>query len=160
MAFRGSKSAVLVVLWLCSCKERGPLSLQDSEGRSFSARCQEELSSCVLEQQSGPRAGGAAPSLRAGGRYIGVCDSPHDADCRLLTCSSDSACPAPGRAPSGSCIGGLCVDPRREIATSDAVMLCLAGSGLGHAEARQVERYALALNCGTPCRVPAPCERR
>jgi hypothetical protein len=39
-------------------------------------------------------------------------------------------------------------------------MLCLAGTGLGHAEAKQVERYALGLNCGAPCVVPKPCERR
>jgi hypothetical protein len=160
MASHAIASLVLAALGLCACKERASLTLRDSEGRTFSARCPEELSSCVLTQESGARAGGAAPSLRAKGRYIGVCDSTHDADCRLLTCSSDAECPAPGRAPSGSCIGGACVDPRSEINASDAVMLCLAGSGLGHAEPRQIERYALALNCGTPCRVPTPCERR
>jgi hypothetical protein len=38
-------------------------------------------------------------------------------------------------------------------------MLCLAGSGLGSEQARQVERYALGMNCGAPCKVPAPCRQ-
>lgn len=57
-------------------------------------------------------------------------------------------------------MGGLCIEPTHDIASADAVMLCLAGTGLGHDQARQVERYALGLNCGTPCSVPKPCERR
>jgi hypothetical protein len=36
-------------------------------------------------------------------------------------------------------------------------MLCLAGTGLGRETPAQVERYALALNCGNPCRIPTPC---
>ena len=34
-------------------------------------------------------------------------------------------------------------------------MLCLSGTGLGRETPRQIERYALALNCGKPC----PCPR-
>ena len=152
---RGSALALLAVV---SCKGRAPLTLHDTEGRVFEARCEGELATCALQQRTGPRA--ASPSkLRAEGRYVGVCESDHAADCRALVCSNDDECPAPGRAPRGSCVGGHCIDPTHEIASSDAAMMCLAGTGLGHGEARQVERYALGLNCGTPCRVPKPCER-
>lgn len=159
MAFaRCLRCSGFVLLAVVSCKGRSPLTLHDTEGRVFEARCEGELSTCALEQRTGPRA--AAPSqLRARGRYVGVCESDHDADCRALVCSNDAECPPPGRAPQGSCVGGHCIDPTHDIASSDAVMLCLAGTGLGHEEARQVERYALGLNCGAPCRVPKPCER-
>jgi hypothetical protein len=36
-------------------------------------------------------------------------------------------------------------------------MLCLSGTGLGRETPAQIERYALALNCGSPCKIPAPC---
>ena len=152
-----------LILFFCSllgaCKGRAELTLHDTEGRVFSARCREGLASCALTQREGPRASSAS-SLRASGRYVGVCDSGHDADCRLLVCAGDDECPPTGSATKGSCIGGLCIDPVHDIAASDSVMACLAGSGLGHADARQVERYALGLNCGTPCSIPKPCERR
>lgn len=149
----------LTLFALTACNGPKSLTLHDTEGRVFSARCAAEMSSCVLQQKQGPH-GAGAPVLRANGRYIGVCDSAHDADCRLLTCTGDDDCPAAGRAPHGSCVGGLCTDPTHEITSSDSVMSCLAGTGVGHAEARQVERYALGLNCGTPCVIPKPCERR
>lgn len=158
---RSSRSVAmtLTLLALSACKGPTTLRLQDSEGRVFHARCEIGLFSCTIVQQEGPR-GAAAPVLRDTGRYIGVCDSDHAADCRVLTCSGDGDCPPPGRAPHGSCIGGLCSNPTHDITSADAVMLCLAGTGLGHAEAKQVERYALGLNCGAPCVVPKPCERR
>jgi hypothetical protein len=90
-------------------------------------------------------------------------DSPHLGDCRALACAADSDCPptsggAP-RATTGTCVGSLCVEPSHELGAEDAIFLCLAGTGLGHERADQVTRYALALNCGTPCRVPAPCRQ-
>jgi hypothetical protein len=38
-------------------------------------------------------------------------------------------------------------------------MLCLWGKGLGRDTPKQVERLSMALNCGTPCKVPAPCRQ-
>jgi hypothetical protein len=57
----------------------------------------------------------------------------------------------------GQCLNQRCSDPAQEIGVQDSVMLCLSGSGLGRETPRQIERYALGLNCGSPCRVPAPC---
>ncbi|MFZ5891673.1 MAG: hypothetical protein ACOY0T_11520 [Myxococcota bacterium] len=153
-------ATILTVHALLSCKGPTEVSVRDTEGRVFSARCPGAPETCTLKQQAGPRAANATPALRASGRFVGVCDSSHDADCRALTCASDDDCPPPGKAQGGSCLAGFCVDPTHDIASSDAVMACLAGSGLGHADARQVERYALGLNCGTPCTIPKPCERR
>jgi hypothetical protein len=38
-------------------------------------------------------------------------------------------------------------------------MLCLAGTGKPGNTPLQVQRYAMALNCGSPCKVPAPCRQ-
>jgi hypothetical protein len=85
-------------------------------------------------------------------------DSVHLADCRPLICSNDGECPPVHGLETGACVGSLCVNPANSLIAEDAVMLCLAGTGVGHEKPAQVERYALALNCGEPCAVPAPCE--
>ncbi|MGC4090928.1 MAG: hypothetical protein QM756_24255 [Polyangiaceae bacterium] len=159
MASARSLGAVLVLTLLSACKTQANVDLRDSEGRVFSARCSGDISTCALTRREGG-AGSPTPKLRASGRYIGVCDSEHPADCRLITCQGDDGCPASGRAAHGACVGGLCVDPLHEIDENDSVMSCLAGTGVGHSEPRQVERYALGLNCGKPCSIPAPCQRR
>jgi len=58
-----------------------------------------------------------------------------------------------------TCLAELCIDPVKKISTADAIMLCLAGTGLGRNTGRQAERYALGLNCGDPCVVPSACRQ-
>lgn len=146
------------------CRGQAPLLARDSEGRAFRVNCTSEQTPCLLTQESGPQSGHVA-ILRADGRLLGVCDSGdgrqplHPASCRPLICTADADCPRAPGALGGSCVGDLCIDPTKSIGTADAVMLCLAGTGLGHEQPRQIDRYALAANCGDPCQVPAPCRR-
>jgi hypothetical protein len=56
-------------------------------------------------------------------------------------------------------VNGLCTEPSQPLGVTDAVMLCLAGTGTGHGSAQQAERFAMALNCGEPCRIPSPCRQ-
>ncbi len=142
---------------LLGCKESSRQELRDSEGRRFDLECAAAGEHCVLRTE------GVALSYR--GRLVGICPaqgaSPlHPADCRALVCKADTDCPPPTGATRGSCLDGLCVDPSRPLGSDDAVMLCLAGTGTGHQTPQQVERYALGLNCGEPCAVPAPCQKR
>lgn len=148
------------------CRRRGPLLVKDTEGRAFTVRCNEGGASCSLSPAPGAApSAGARPVLSTEGRVLGVCDAlgpeaaVHPADCRALRCAGDAECPPIHGPGSGTCIDGLCVDAARPLIASDAVMLCLAGTGTGHAAPRQVERYALGLNCGTPCVVPSPCRK-
>jgi len=151
---------------LAGCKSTSERELVDTEHRHFSAKCQRN-GECVLSQTSGDRHPGdkSALALARLGRLVGVCDvvSGHGpdtpADCRALVCQSDSDCPPSHGLKDGQCLNGLCTDPAQALAPEDAVMLCLAGSGLGSEQPHQVERYALGLNCGTPCKVPAPCRK-
>lgn len=158
-------SAAALWLLVSSCKTKPELVVSDSEGRRFAVSCQAEERSCALTQTQGPKAEATRPALEASGHVVGVCDRsgdspPHPADCRPLVCERDADCPPIHGPASGSCIDRRCVDPAQPLVSNDAVMLCLAGLGLGHATRAQVERYALGLNCGTPCVVPAPCQAR
>ena len=102
-------------------------------------------------------------------RLVAVCDvkagssasqaPPPDA-CRPIVCESDENCPmlADG-VVRATCLGKLCVEPVAKIRTADAIMLCLAGTGLGRSTGQQAERYALGLNCGSPCKVPTACRQ-
>jgi hypothetical protein len=104
-----------------------------------------------------------AHALLLGGRLVGICDvkeaepprGPYD--CRTLSCQDDKDCPPLHDMADGQCVHGHCSDPAEALGVQDAVMLCLAGTGLGRETPAQIERYALALNCGTPCQIPAPC---
>lgn len=154
----------MLALALCAaCNTRSERTIKDSEGRAFVLQCRERERGCTVTQRGGPKAAVAGAVLRAEGRVVGVCDggteSLNIADCRPLVCQQDDDCPPLHGTSSRSCINGLCVDPMHEVNSEDAVMLCLAGTGLGHAEALQVERYALGLNCGEPCKVPSPCRQ-
>jgi hypothetical protein len=146
-----------------SCKEKPERSVKDTEGRSFTLHCRPGESSCGVSQSAGPKSAVAGLSLHAEGRLVGVCSGEgtnvHPADCRPLVCQTDTECPPTHGAGSESCLDGLCVDPSHEIGAEDAVMLCLAGTGIDHTQPRQVERYALGLNCGSPCVVPSPCRQ-
>jgi hypothetical protein len=157
-------STVALLLWLVGCGKTGPRTLRDSEGRTFSALCAEGR--CKIEQKAGPqREGKQSQAILGAGRLVGICDvasseaEPETHDCRPLLCESDADCPPDHGMKDGQCLNGRCSDPAGEVSVKDAILLCLAGTGLGRSTPRQVERYALALNCGSPCRVPAPCQK-
>jgi hypothetical protein len=151
---------------LASCKGTSERQLVDTERRHFSAKC-ERTGECVLSQTSGAKRAGdkSALTLLRVGRLVGICDVvpgqalDTPAECRALVCESDSDCPPRHGLKDGQCLNALCSDPAQPLSPEDSVMLCLAGSGLGNEQARQVERYALGLNCGTPCKVPSPCRQ-
>jgi len=158
-------SCVLPVLGTLELACDGPTerTLSDSEGRRFAAQCNPE-GACKLEQKAGPRrAGKTAQELVTGGRLVGICDvKPGEAaagpfDCRPLRCVSDSDCPPAHHLADGQCLNRWCSDPAGQLGVQDSILLCLAGTGLGRETPSQIERYALALNCGTPCKIPAPC---
>jgi len=151
---------------LGGCKSTSERQLADTERRHFAAKCQ-RTGECALSQTSGDRRPGTktALSLVRVGRLVGICDvvpgkAPETpGDCRALVCQSDADCPPGHGLKDGQCLNALCTDPAQTLVPEDSVMLCLAGSGLGNEQARQIERYALGLNCGTPCKVPAPCRQ-
>jgi hypothetical protein len=151
---------------LAACKRTSEREIVDTERRHFSAKC-ERSGECALQQISGDKrpSDKSALSLIRAGRLVGICDvipgrGPETpAECRALVCQSDADCPPGHGLKDGQCLNALCTDPAEPLSPVDSVMLCLAGSGLGNEQARQVERYALGLNCGTPCKVPAPCRQ-
>jgi hypothetical protein len=163
---RGLGLTVLLGAAAVACKSTPALLFRDSEGRAFRAHC-EQRDECTLEQRSGPRWSGdkRGLALRSESRIVGVCNtaegSPVEspADCRPLVCAKDTDCPPAHGLPKGSCLGGLCTDQSRAIDVSDAVMLCFAETGLGRGTPAQVERLAMAEQCGTPCTVPTPCRQ-
>jgi hypothetical protein len=147
----------------CETKE-GSWDLKDTEGRTFEMTCPEGR--CAIARTSGeaPKKKPAV-TLFTKGRVLGACDVAeggepgNPSDCRALVCTSDLDCPPLNGEVSGHCVNELCIDPANDLQPSDAVMMCLAGTGLGRSEARQVSRYAMALNCGRPCRVPKVCRQ-
>ena len=149
-----------------ACKSVSERELLDTEGRAFSARC-ERSGACELKQTRGAKRADAksAQTLLQAGRLVGVCDvEPGQApsgpsDCRALVCERDADCPPNHGLKNGQCLNALCADAAQPLDSTDSIMLCLAGSGLGRDQPRQVERFALGLNCGTPCKVPAPCRQ-
>ena len=157
---------LVVLAFGASCRSISERRLQDTEGREFSARC-ERSGACTLTQSSGLKRsdGKTGQALLQTGRVIGICDvEPGQApgapsDCRALVCQSDSDCPPNHGLKDGQCLNALCVDSAQTLDSSDSVMLCLAATGLGRDQPRQVERFALGLNCGVPCKVPAPCRQ-
>ena len=163
MGFVGRLSTGVMLLLLLGCGNKGPRQLKDSEGRTFQATCSPE-GDCKLEQKSGPkRAEKPEQVLSWEGRLVGICDVAESKqvdgafDCRPLSCETDKDCPPAHGMKDGQCLNRRCSDPAQEVASRDAIMLCLSGTGLGRETPSQIERYALALNCGKPCRVPAPC---
>jgi len=134
--------------------------LHDTEGRRFGVSCGQDQS-CKVTPEA-PSKG--VYSLRATGRFWSICGplsgaEPRAIDCRPLNCQHNSSCPPAFGLKEGTCINGLCVQPANELSSDDAILLCMAGTGLGHSTPVQVEHYALALNCGQPCRIPKPCRQ-
>ncbi|MFC1642901.1 hypothetical protein ACFL5O_09510 [Myxococcota bacterium] len=157
----------MLVGHVMGCQRTTERELRDTEGRRFLQRCKGE-SDCLVEQQAGPRADAPKTNITilSTGKLVGACSvasgrQPDSAsDCRALVCSDDSACPSVHGLPHGTCVRGFCIEPAAEATTEDdAVMLCLAGTGLGRTSPAQVQRYSLAVNCGSPCVVPSPCAR-
>lgn len=153
-----------LIIACTGCNRSTRFELKDTEGRRFAAQC--DKNGCQLTN-TGPLvdASTLVPRLVSPGRLMGVCELPRGTEplsliaCRALVCDSDDACPPPPRMKRGTCINGFCTEPSHELRVEDAVMLCLAKTGTGRESALQVERYAMALNCGKPCRVPAPCAK-
>lgn len=155
----------LLVLGLLGCDDkRGPSVLTDTEGRRFAMSCEE--SDCSYTRSSGKPVSieKTGIELQLSGRVVGICDvAPTGAaapgDCRALVCKTDRDCPPMHGLDAGHCVNDLCTSPDKALGAEDAVLLCLAGTGLGLNAPKQVERYALAMNCGQPCVVPAPCRQ-
>lgn len=156
-------STVLLLLLAVGCQKSGPRLLRDTEGRSFEATCPGQ-GPCKFAQKSGPkRLEKPTQALLVGSRLVGICDvqegesAQYPFDCRPLKCQADSDCPPLHGMKDGQCLNGHCSDPAEAIGVPDSIMLCLSGTGLGRETPAQIERYALALNCGNPCKIPAPC---
>lgn len=146
------------------CERVSERRLTDTEGRSFQAKCNRE-GTCTFNQIAAGGGLSAELVLRDTGRLVGICNAGKNhepespAACRALVCTSDKDCPPAHGMKDGQCLNGHCANPANTIDVNDSVMMCLAGLGLGRNDQRQIERYALGLNCGTPCRVPAPCAK-
>jgi hypothetical protein len=155
----------MALLLALGCQNKGPRLLRDSEGRTFEATCPAKAP-CKLVQKTGPRREGKpAQSLLIGSRLVGICDVAEGGepqgpfDCRPLSCEADADCPPLHDMKDGQCLNKRCADPAEGVGVPDSIMLCLAGTGLGRETPAQIERYALALNCGAPCNVPVPCQQ-
>lgn len=143
-----------------ACNRGSDLTVRDSEGRNFRVHAEGALPPHI---ELSPTPSGKFV-LRFESRIVGACAAAESgaiestADCRPIVCDTDSECP---RDKSGvvACMKGLCVVEAHPIDVSDAAMLCLSGTGVGHDIPEQVERFALAQNCGNPCQVPTACRQ-
>ncbi len=150
---------------LPACRRISKRTLKDTEGRSFEAEC-DRNGTCKFKQVSGddPPSGKPELALKADARLVGICNvakgaAPAPGDCRALECDADADCPPALGEKDGTCVNHLCISPTGEQGVADAVMMCLAGTGLGRTKPNQVGLYAMALNCGNPCVVPKPCRQ-
>lgn len=157
--------ALWVACLLFGCQRVSERTLKDTEGRSFLAKCNREGKCELSRAEAAPVAADkVGVSLHAPGRVVAVCDvaaaTPAEtSDCRALVCRVDEDCPPNHGLPNGTCVNGLCTEPSNALNRDDAVLLCLAGTGLGRESPQQAERFALATNCGSPCVVPTPCRQ-
>lgn len=155
----------LLAAGLLGCNDkRGPRTLTDTEGRRYTMSC--EGTACSYTRSLGKPVSNqkTGVELELSGRMVGICDvvpsvAPVPGDCRALVCKDDSECPPMHGLEAGHCVNELCTSPDKELGAGDAVMLCLAGTGVGLNAPKQVARYAMAMNCGRPCVVPAPCRQ-
>jgi hypothetical protein len=162
--------SVLVLLAIASmtnsfmgCRRVSERTLRDTEGRTFEARCDRE-GRCELSDRSGSAED--VPRIVTLGRLVAFCPStasdtgrPPAGECRALVCESDADCPPAHGLRDGTCVNRLCIDPAGVLDSDDAIALCLAGTGLGQSSGVQVERVALGLHCGSPCKVPSTCRQ-
>ncbi len=163
MTFRWLLAPSLLLLLVPSCKRASEHTLHDTEGREARARCEPDRE-CVVTLVKGSHASDkTALGIHTPGHLVGLCDvgatgkpdSP--SDCRPIVCQRDSECPPAHGMTNGTCVDDLCIEPTAEAVTvEDAVMLCLAGTGLG---TTKPDRLAMGLNCGSPCKIPAVCRQ-
>ena len=151
--------AVTVALHSCAGM---PSTVTDTEKRVFRIDCTEGKA-CSPSQVEGMKSAGARQVLATSSHVLSVCDAaqagyrPAPATCRPISCESDADCPIVDSTRNGTCRRGICTNPLKDLVVGDAVSLCLAGTGIGQRTPEQAEKYALGLNCGDPCRVPAAC---
>ena len=164
--------AVLALLSASACDKTVKTAMTDTEGRTFSVTCEGqkcELTDAPSAKPSAPKPDGAEAAfvLHTASRLFAVCEvwkqgashAINPADCRALVCKADADCPHAKNMTRGACTNGLCTEPSGPSSNEDAVMLCLAGTGVPSGSMRQVERYALGNACTTPCQVPAVCRQ-
>lgn len=152
-AASGSWYALLVIAACTSTCKSSPPRFKDTEGAAYVGSCDNQ--GCRLELEGAPR---TKLTLTSSGRIVGVCrGDTAPQHCRPLVCKGDAECPPAQGMKHGACVGGLCTEPSNPLKPEDAIMLCLARTGWGDGSPAQIERYALGLNCGSPCRVPGPC---
>ncbi len=153
---------LLLLLLAQACGRARSAQLQDTEGRRCAARPRDgDVTGLVLVEPPLP---GASFRLERNGYLVAVCPSAQGnsgspAQCRGLVCQTNQDCPPAHGLEQGTCINGLCIEPSHPIGANDAIMLCLAGTGVGSSSPTQAERFALGLNCGQPCKVPTPCRQ-
>jgi hypothetical protein len=154
---------LLALFTIPGCARATERTLTDTEGREVKARCEPDRD-CQLTLVKGERAPDKTGfAIHTPGHLVGLCDvgasGKPDApsDCRPIVCQSDTGCPPRHGLRDGTCVNGLCIEPETEqVTVEDAVMLCLAGTGLG---TTKPDRLAMGLNCGSPCRIPAVCRQ-
>jgi hypothetical protein len=166
------KSSVLMLVALAAgtlslgCRLRAEQTIKDTLGRAFQLNCESGKECAIrLAQESSKNADKPVFRLTSSGRIVGVCGSPAEraghspSACRPLVCTESSDCPKVSAAQQSLCSKGLCTEPNHSITSEDSVMLCLAETQVGENDASQMEKLALALNCGTPCKIPASCRQ-
>jgi hypothetical protein len=164
---RPIEAKLTFLLMVCSaiaaCRRSGALQLHDTEAREFTASL-EGPDVSQLKLSPAPEASSRF-ELRRGGHLVAACPLLDGSvkvpitQCRALVCKADTECPPAHGLKQGTCINGLCIEPSQNLIADDAIVLCLAGTGADYASPAQIERYALGLNCGQPCRVPTPCRQ-
>ena len=165
MAVSLHRGQILLAILVSTASCRGPqvLTLHDTEGREFSARLRDS-SVTGLTLSTTPQDTNRF-EIRRTGHLVAVCPtSPTSTPvaathCRVLTCETDIQCPPAHGLKHGTCVNGLCIEPSKNLLADDAIMLCLSGTGADYSSPLQVERFALGLNCGQPCKVPTPCRQ-
>jgi hypothetical protein len=149
----------VLCLALAACERGGTFEIGDTEGRAFTATCKENAGCNLTPRKSTSTTSNTALTLRSDGRLLGVCerDGPPIA-CRAIVCESDDDCPVVDGVVR-TCGNSLCSEPSRALSRTDVVMLCMAGTGLGHDQPLQRERYASALASGESQSLPAGCRK-
>ena len=157
------RAIAIVVVCASACSRTETNQLRDTEGRSFTASLKDNQVVGVTKNEPPNR--DALFTIERKGYLVAVCPGSATsaevpiAQCRGLVCRTDQECPPAHGLKQGTCISGLCIEPSNSIGPDDAIMLCLAGTGAGDSKPSQIERFALGLNCGEPCKVPTPCRQ-
>jgi len=157
------RAIAIVVVCASACSRAETVQLKDTEGRRFTASLKE--SQVVNVTKNEPPNRDEPFTIERKGYLVAVCSGSTTsaevpiAQCRGLVCRADQECPPAHGLKQGTCLNGLCIEPSNSIGPDDAIMLCLAGTGVGDSLPSQIERFALGLNCGEPCKVPTPCKQ-